>query len=375
MFIGAMEKDAYIGSRRLLVGTSKGLVVFQKEVGQWKVAAIHFEGLPVSMLFVDKRSYTWWAGISHRHWGQKLHRSVDRGNTWEQVPTPQYPQDATLSNGKPAILKQIWTMLQGGNDIADGIWMGTEPGGLFYSTHRGDHFSLVQSLWHHPSREDPHQWFGAGKDHPFIHSVVIDPRSSNTIYVAVSCAGIFKSVDGGKSWTPKNKGLIAAYLPDPHVAVGHDPHRLLLCKGVPDILWQQNHCGIFRSVNGGEKWQLVSDPAGTPHYGFALAIDDQDPLKAWVIPAHSDTKRVPVDLALKVYRTVDGGQSWQALSKGLPQQHCFDIVFRHALDKSATALAFGTTNGNVYISDDEGDTWECIQHHLARVDALVFESD
>ncbi|MEL6942301.1 MAG: glycosyl hydrolase, partial [Bacteroidota bacterium] len=224
------------------------------------------------------------------------------------------------------------------------------------------------------SRADENQWFGAGKDDPFIHSIVVDPRDSDHVYVAVSCAGVFETKDGGQSWQPRNKGLIAAYLPNPNVEVGHDPHRLLMCPSNPDVLWQQNHCGIFRSLDGGQSWKLLSDKEQMPHYGFALAIDEQDTEKAWVIPAVSDEERVAFDLALCVCETADGGRTWKALRKGLPQQHCFDIVFRHAFCKEKQLMAFGSTTGNLYLSEDKGQAWQCLSANLARIDSLVFTS-
>ncbi len=356
----------------VLVGTTKGLVIIEKNtLGIWDIREVCFEGLPISMIFIDSHTGYWWAGLSHRHWGQKLYRSGDQGIHWEQLTTPTYPSDAEVYPDKRAVLKQIWSMCSVGSDKPDEFWMGTEPGGLFHSEDGGNTFQLVQSLWEHPSRKNPQQWFGAGKDFPFLHSIAVDPRNSDTIYIAVSCAGIFKTVDHGTTWSPKNEGLIAAYLPNPHVEVGHDPHRLLICRSQPDVLWQQNHCGIFRTTNGGDHWDNVTDPSGLANYGFGLVIDDHNPDRAWVIPAQGDTHRIPHDLALCVCYTEDGGKRWQAIRNGLPQQQCFDIVFRHAFDKVGSTLVFGTTNGNIYISEDEGQHWDILSTHLARVDVVV----
>ncbi len=362
---------------KLLLGTAKGLVVYEKKASSWRVSAVHFLGFPVSMVYVDERTNTWWAGLPHRHWGQKLHRSKDNGATWEQVAAPRYPSSALLKNGKQASLKLIWCMAHGGIDRPNELWLGTEPGGLFHSKDGGNTFQLVESLWNHPSRHD--LWFGAGKDEPFIHSIVVDSLDSNHVYIAVSCAGVFETVDGGATWHPRNKGLKAAYLPNPDVEVGHDPHLLLACETTPSVasslamtLWQQNHCGIFRSTNGGLNWDDMSDKMGIAHYGFALAIDNKNPLRAWVIPAISDEMRVAHNLALCVCRTEDGGQTWHQLRKGLPQNHCFDIVFRHSLHNMGSTLAFGTTTGNLYISENDGDTWRCLNHNLPRIDSVLF---
>ncbi len=370
---------------KILIGTSKGLVVYHRTIRKsirftksnrfqsstWQVEQVHFLGFPVSMVYVDERTGTWWLGLAHRHWGQKLHFSDDEGKSWGEVPMPTYPDGAELKPGKLAVLKKIWCMAGGGHDQPNVLWLGTEPGGLFRSNDGGQHFHLVESLWHHPSRMDEHQWFGAGRDEPFIHSIVVDPRDSNHVYIAVSCAGVFETKDGGQTWLPRNTGLKAAYLPNPNVEVGHDPHLLLTCKSNPDVLWQQNHCGIFRSENAGETWDDVTGKNGFPDYGFALAIDDDDPLRAWVIPAVSDVERVAPDLSLVVCHTKDGGKTWQPQRKGLPQNTCFDIVFRHSLFRKNGLLVFGTTTGNLYLSENDGASWECIANNLARVDYVA----
>jgi photosystem II stability/assembly factor-like uncharacterized protein len=365
---------------KLLLGTAKGLIVFEKLMNDWQVADVHFTGFPVSMVFVDTRSQTWWAGVPHRHWGQKLHRSTDGGKSWQQVATPRFPTDIPLKNGKPASLKLIWCMAEAGADKPNELWLGTEPGGLFHSKNNGDTWQLVESLWQQRVASD--LWFGAGKDEPFIHSIVVNALNSNHLYIAVSCAGVYESKDGGVTWQPRNIGLKATYLPNPDAEIGHDPHLLLACEQDPSVystsegvLWQQNHCGIFRSVNGGKNWTDVSDKNGIANYGFALAIDPKNSNRAWVIPALSDEMRVPHDLALCVCRTDDGGQTWQQLREGLPQNYCFDIVFRHAFARQNQTLAFGTTTGNLFLSENEGDSWRCLSSHLPRIDAVIFLED
>lgn len=356
--------------KKILVGTSKGLVVFTKKQ-KWEIEKVHFLGFPVAFLFVDERTDTWWIGLAHRHWGPKVHRSMDQGKNWEELPLPKYPPGAELRPGKPATMKKMWCMQQAGPDKPGGLWLGTEPGGLFYSEDNGEHFELVTSLWEHPSRRDPMQWFGAGRDFPFIHSIVVDPLDSSHIYIAISCAGVFESKDGGGTWAPANQGLIAAYLPNPRVEVGHDPHLLLQSHLDTKVLWQQNHCGVFRTTDGGQQWHNISDENGLADYGFALAIDPQSTERAWVIPAISDEMRVAKDLALVVSYTDDGGKRWQALRNGLPQQFCFDIVFRHSFMFKTGLLVFGTNNGNVYLSENDGEYWSPIAHNLPRVDTVV----
>jgi hypothetical protein len=356
---------------KILSGTSKGLVVLSKTGNGWKIAEVHFTGLPISFVYVDPRTLAWWAGISHRHWGEKLHFSNDEGKTWHEAGIPSFKNYFYRAN-EPATLKKIWTLQHAGVDKPGCLWLGTEPGGLFYSEDSGNTFHLVESLWNHPSRLDDKQWFGAGKDFPFIHSIIVDPRNSDQVYVGVSCAGIFKTVDGGKTWQAKNKGLIAAYLPNPSAEVGHDPHRVLLCPANPAVLWQQNHCGIFRTTNGAESWEAVSGKNGFPHYGFALAIDEHDPEAAWVIPAQSDEMRIPFGLRLTVCKTVDGGKNWTSINEGLPPSNTFDLVLRHAFVAHGKTLAFGSNNGNLYVSDDVGESWKAVSQNLSTINCLAF---
>lgn len=354
----------------LLAGTSKGLVVFDIGSTSHKISSVHFQGLPVSMIYVDERSGTWWAGLSHRHWGEKLHYSNDKGISWHEAGVPSY-QGFDYRPGKPATLKKLWVMQHAGKDKPGCLWLGTEPGGLFYSTDNGKSFHLNESLWNDPGRQDDNQWFGTGKDFPFIHSVLVNPQNSDHVYVGVSCAGVFETTNGGKSWMPRNNGLIASYLPRATPDVGHDPHQLQQCHSQPDVIWQQNHCGIFRTTDGGKQWTNVSGESGWPSYGFALVIDHTNPDIAWVIPAESDESRIPAGLKLEVCKTTNGGKSWLSSSVGLPAQHAFDLVLRHGFIRHAGMLAFGTTNGNLYGSMNDGNTWRILSSHLAPINSLA----
>lgn len=357
-------------SNKLLIGTAKGLILYEKGSAGWKYKRDFFKGFSISLVAHNDNDGSWWVGLDHKHWGPKLHRSKDEGATWEEMGVPKYPDTAEIKPGMPATLRYLWSFASGGPKQSDVVYVGTEPGGLFKSTDAGASFKLVQNLWDHPSRVD--HWFGGGRNHPGIHSIVVDPRDNDHVYVGVSCAGVFETKDGGTSWQARNKGLRADFLPDPNVEVGQDPHLVLACQSNPDAIWQQNHCGVFRSVDAGANWKDVSDPKGLSNYGFCLAIDDTNPERAWVLPATSDEMRIAVEGALYLSYTEDGGKTWQELRKGLPQAHCFDIVLRHALAKSGAQMAFGTSAGSLFLSDDEGDSWTGLNHYLPRVFAVKF---
>ncbi len=355
--------------KRILVGTRKGLLILEKKMSNWQIVDDHFLGIPVNMVFEDSRNGTWWVSLDHGHWGMKLHKSEDEGGSWEEIAAPQYPEGSIIKDEVAASLKYIWAFAENGEKNSTGIWIGTEPGGLFSMT--GDHeANLVQSLWDHPSR--PNQWFGGGRDYAGIHSVVVDPRDRNHIYVGISVAGVFETRDGGASWKPANRGLRADFLPDPQAEVGHDPHLLVACDADPDVMWQQNHCGIFRSTNGAKSWEDISDPEGEANFGFAIAIDHTDPLRAWVAPAISDEVRVARAQKLCICRTDDGGKSWMTFREGLPQEYCYDIVYRHALIADGNDVIFGTSTGNLFSSSDEGENWEVISNYLPMVYCLTF---
>jgi hypothetical protein len=354
----------------ILLATRKGLLFVEPTATGSRLTREVFPGVPVAYAAADPRTGVLWATLDHGHWGQKLQRSRDGGATWEEVAAPKYPEGAEIKPGVPATLRYLWVFAPGGADQPRRLYLGTEPGGLFRSDDGGDTWQLVEGLWNHPSR--PVCWMGGGRDHPGIHSVIVDPRDSRRLLVGISCAGVFETTDDGATWAPRNRGLSAPFLPDPNTEVGHDPHLVAACAAHPDVLWQQNHCGIFRSADGSASWQDIAQPGGPAFFGFAIAADPQDPLTAWVVPAKADEQRMAVGGALCVCRTTDGGKSWQTLTRGLPQERTYDIVLRHALDQQGDALAFGSTTGNVFLSVDRGESWTELGHNFPPVYAVRF---
>ncbi|MBX3086387.1 MAG: glycosyl hydrolase [Anaerolineae bacterium] len=354
----------------LLLGTRKGLLTYTQTKTGWEPTKIDFAGSPVSHTMRDPRTNIRWAALDHGHWGSKLWRSMDEGATWEEMTAPAYPEGTMRSDGEPATVSYLWLIAPGGKDQPDRMYVGSEPGGLFQSDDGGCSFKLVESLWNHPTREK--WWFGGGRDHPGVCSVVVDPRDSNHILIGISVGGVFETTDGGQHWETRNKGLLACYLPDPHSEAGHDPHYMVASPSNPDVLWQQNHCGVFRSVDGAKTWQDISQPEQAIRFGFAIAVDAKDENTAWVVPAISDSDRRAVDRALSVCRTEDGGKTWTTLRNGLPQRETYDVVFRHALDINGEQLAFGSTTGNLFFSADRGDSWQTIGHHLPPIYSVRF---
>lgn len=385
-------------SDRFLVGTRKGTFVVTKAAGGWRPQLVGHAGVGVNFVACEPHGGTLWAALGHGHWGAKLSRSTDGGATWTDAPQIKYPDGARhylppppTETGpgegkptlKPATLLKLWTIAFG----APGqIYVGTIPGGLFVSDDGGETFALNRGLWDHESRggdlfagegNGTTRWFGTpaaeGEFAPGIHSVVVDPRDPRHILVAISTAGVFASQDGGVTWNTRNAGLVMDYAPDPTDEwAGHDPHAVVMCRDQPQHVWQQNHCGVFYSADGATSWRKVSNPAVGVHFGFPVAVDQRDGRTAWLVPGKADMQRTTIDGGLFVARTDDGGASWTQLRKGLPQQNAYDVVYRHALDNSGDRLAFGSTTGNLYVSEDRGESWMTVANNLPPVYSVRF---
>lgn len=353
-------------SERLLVGTRKGLFIFERR-DAWRIVATAFMGDPVSMVLHDPRSDALYVALNLGHFGVKLHRSTDRGASWHALAVPQYPEQPAEAPGPAWTLQQVWSLEIGGDDQPGRIWAGTLPGGLFRSDDGGDSWQLQRSLWDRPERSE---WFGGGADHPGIHSICVDPRDARRLMVAVSCGGLWRSEDDGASWQLLGEGLHASYMPperaaDPNI---QDPHRVVHCPAAPEQLWMQHHNGIFRSVDGGVRWRAVA-PTTPPRYGFPVVVHPHDPDTAWFVPAQADESRYAPDGAVCVHRTRDGGRSFEELRAGLPQENAYHLVYRHALDVDAAGdqLAMGSTTGGLWHSADAGESWETLGLHLPPI--------
>jgi photosystem II stability/assembly factor-like uncharacterized protein len=362
-------------SDRIYVGSRKGLFTLERGGGGWAITDTAFLGDPVTMMLDDGRDGALYAALNLGHFGVKLHRSTDAGKSWEECAAPAFlkaPAEQLDATPAGPSVHQVWALEAGGPDEPGLLWAGTIPGALFRSRNRGDSWELIESLWNRPERE---QWFGGGYDDPGIHSICVDPRDPQRIYVGVSCGGVWVTRDGGKSWDCKTSGMFAAYMPperreDPAI---QDPHRLVQCAAAPDVLWVQHHNGVFRSTDGAERWDEVKDVPPSV-FGFAVAVHPRDPETAWLVPAVKDECRIPVDGKVVVSRTRDGGDSFDVLRRGLPQEHAYDLVFRHALDVDAAGdrLAMGSTTGSLWISEDGGDSWTGLPNRLPPIYQVLF---
>jgi hypothetical protein len=299
------------------------------------------------------------AGVMSPHWGTTVSSTDDGGRTWRE------PRGDEMRFGADdgASLERVW-QLQADPYRPGVVWAGCEPTSLWRSDDDGATFSLVRSLWDHPHRSQWAPGFGGAA----VHTVV--PRSADTVVVAMSTGGVYRSEDDGASFRPTNTGISAYFFPDPYPEFGQCVHKVAAPGGSADVLFAQNHHGVYRSDDDGLNWTSIAD--GLPSdFGFVMLAHPHRPGTAWVIPLVADRERIPPEGKLRVWRTTDGGASWTSSTSGLPDD-CFTVVLRDSADVAAeddgdATIAFGTRDGCVYISRDDGRTFEQLAAHLPDV--------
>lgn len=364
-------------SDRILVSTRKGLFTVTRVNAAWSVGSVDFLADNVTLALHDSRDGTLYAALDHGHFGVKMHRKS--GGDWEEIATPAYPlkpegheEFDMWGRPLPWSTVRIWALVPGGGDEPGILWCGTIPGGLFRSRDHGSSWEMMRALWDHPLRQ---KWMGGGADLPGLHSVVVDPRNARDVTIAVSTGGLWHTSDGGTTWDQRGTGMRAEHVPPEltHDPIAQDVHCLAQCPAAPDRMWVQHHNGIFRSDDGGRTFTEIMDVKPSA-FGFGVVVHPHDPDTAWFVPEVKDEKRIPVGGRLVVNRTRDGGRTFETLANGLPQDHAYDIVYRHALalDPSGTRLAIGSTTGGLWVSDNQGDSWTCVSHTLPPIYAVQF---
>lgn len=348
------------GSRpAVLIGTKRGLFMAVSDGNrlQWRLSAPLLAGREVYQTAADAGG-TLWAATRHSVWGPHIHRSRDGGETWEVMPTAPHHTD---DRGVHA----VWCLVPGTAARPERFLAGIEPAGLFISDDGGSSWRSVAGLNEHPTAST---WQPAGGSLA-LHSVTVDPRDDDRIYCAVSAGGVYRSEDGGETWVALNAGVRADFLPVRFPESGQCVHRLLLHPARPDRLYQQNHCGVYRSDDRGETWVEITSGLPTD-FGYALATDPEDPDSVFVIPEESSHMRTVSGGRLAVYGSRDAGRSWRALTDGLPQSHVYVSVLREGLSNDAfrpVGLYVGTSGGHVFASADGGQSWRMVAGYLPRV--------
>lgn len=365
---------------RVLVGSRKGAFVLASDGKRqkWDISGPHFAGWEIYHLKGSpadpNRIY---ASQSSGWFGQQIQRSNDGGTTWEPVGN-EFVYDGTPGTHKwfdgtahPWEFKRIWHLEPSWTN-PDHVYAGAEDAALFESADGGRTWSELANLRTHPSA--PEWQPGAGG--MGLHTIVIDPNNPKRIFVAISAAGVFRSDDAGKTWKPTNKGLTSKYLPDPNVEVGFCVHRIAMHRSRPNTLFMQLHWNIMRTDDAAENWRLVSGNLPTD-FGFPIDVHAHEPETIYVVPIKSDSEHYVHDGKLRVYRSRTGGDNWEALTQGLPQENCYVNVLRDAMAVDSLddcGVYFGTSGGQVYCSPDGGDHWSAIVRDLPPVTSVEVQT-
>jgi hypothetical protein len=375
---------------RVLVGTKKGAFICTSDGKRqnWEISGPHFAGWEMYHLKASpadpNRIY---ASQSSGWFGQIIQRSDDGGKTWEtpgsgpaELKGPEgFPKgesnkfvyDGLVGTHKwydgtqhPWEFKRVWHIEPSLTD-PDTAYAGVEDAAIFKTTDGGKTWKELPGL-----RSAKGNLWQPGAGGMAVHTILLDPKNANRIYVAISAAGAFRTDDGGKVWKPINRGLKSPYeLPDPDAEVGHCVHRIAMHPSRPEVLFMQKHWDVLRSDNAGDQWREVSGNLPSD-FGFPIDVHAHEPETIYVVPIKSDSEHYPPDGKLRVYRSKTGGNEWEALTKGLPQKDCYVNVLRDAMavdSLDSCGIYFGTTGGQVYVSADSGDTWNAIARDFPPV--------
>lgn len=334
----------------VLAGTRKGLFLLESDEArrEWSVEGPFLTGWSVFHAVVDERDGTIHAATNSELYGSTVHRSADRGETWERAEELGLPEESGLT------LEKTWHVEPGRPGEDGRLWLGAAPGALFRTDDGGATWAPVEGIVGHETRD---RW-NPGAGGMCCHSIVLDPDEPARMYVGISAAGVFRS-DDGETFAPANKGTAADFLPEPFPALGQCVHKLLLHPGRDGRLWQQNHCGVYRTDDRGDSWERLEGNGLPSGFGFPLALDHRDPDAAFVVPEESPENRVTCDGRLGVYRTGDGGASWELLGGGLPQR-AWGAVMREGFGSDRLdppGIYLGTQSGSLFVSPDAGETW------------------
>lgn len=377
--------NAKSGDVLILAGTMKGAFVLRsdKDRKEWEVGGPYFPGRAIyAMLYDDRNGRSrLWAAVNSSFWGSYLSSSDDFGKTWTEpeaygikFPQKETAAAAPMQDANPegktdgdVALKQIWQIAPGHPGEDDTLYAGVEPAALFKSTDAGASWSLVQGLFDHPHRA---QWQPGGGG-LCLHTILPDPTNPKRLFIAISTGGVYRTDDGGENWQPRNQGVRAQFLPEDqrYPEWGQCVHKIASHPSNPQRMFLQNHWGLYRSEDGGDSWTDIAN--GVPSdFGFAMEVDPNDANTVYIVPLESDEFRCTPEGKLRVYRTRNGGETWEPAANGLPQENAMETVLRDGLTTDAlkpTGIYFGTRNGKLFGSTDSGESWSAIMESLPPV--------
>jgi photosystem II stability/assembly factor-like uncharacterized protein len=362
-----------MGGVRVLVGTRKGAFILSSDGKRkkWAIDGPHFAGWEIYHLKGSPADPNRIYASQSSSWsGQVMQRSSDGGKTWEVVGNKFAYEGATGTHQwydgtpHPWEFKRVWHVEPSYSD-PDTVLAGVEDAAIFKTTDGGKNWGELTGLRGHGTGS---QWMpGAGG--MGLHTILVDPADPNRIFIAISAAGAFRSLDAGASWTPINRGLKSQYIPDPNAEVGHCVHRIAMHPAKPNTLFMQKHWDVMRTDDAGDNWREVSGNLPTD-FGFVIDVHAHEPETIYVLPIKSDSEHYVPEGKLRVYRSKSGGNEWEALTRGLPQQDCYVNVLRDAMavdSMDKCGVYFGTTGGQVYASPDGGENWSAIVRDLPAV--------
>ena len=357
------------GNILVLAGTGKGSFIFTSDASRkkWDFTGPHHVGGEVYHMAYDPRSRMVLAAVNHAVWGPHIQVSQDQGKTWtKDEAQPRFPE-----GGKETV-KRLWH-IRPGRESEPGVWyVGAEPASLFKTSDYGKTWAEVTGLTSHPSREKWQPGFGG----LCLHSIILHPTDKNKMWVGISAVGVFGTSDGGKTWKTMNKNVRTDFQPEKLPEFGQCVHKLLMHPSNPNTLFQQNHCGVYRSDSGGEEWKDISE--GLPsRFGFVLGIHSTHPKTIYVVPEDEALgenvgggNRFVTHGKFRVYRSKDAGESWLALTEGLPQKDAYLHLLREGMATDSfdpCGIYMGTKTGQIYYSRDNGDRWDLMKEYLPPV--------
>lgn len=342
------------GSTVVLVGTRKGLFVFHsKDRKRWKLAT-RYTTTNVHHAAYDPEEGLAYAAVNSAHWGPLVHRSRNLTKWTRGKSGPSYPKESGWS------VQRVWHVRPGGPAQPGVLYAGVEPAGVFRSPDDGDTWESLSGLTNHATRS---KW-EPGNGGLCLHTILPDPKNPKRMTVGISAVGVFRTEDGGDTWKTMNQGMTAYWFPDKKTReIGYCPHKIVRDGEDPSVLYQQHHFGVFRWVDGKDRWVDVSRGLSS-NFGFGLAAGT-DGGNAYVVPLKSDGDRTTLG-EMAVYRTRDAGRRWQRLTNGLPKPAHLTILREGVATDAEDPLGVyvATENGQVFYSRDAGEHWDMIAENL-----------